>query len=131
MGLAITRVELDLADRNRLHPHIELGARSATASHALPLRNLSFTPPSPVNSHAHSVDTQSAGMSTKEPQVTVAADRSLIDLRKFVGRLVGIWLPKTRSRSHTALTHHDQQRTYNLKQIKCLEPIQVSLMRRL
>jgi len=32
-------------------------------------------------------------MPIKEPQVTVAAERSLIDVRKFVGRLVGIWLP--------------------------------------
>ena len=57
MGLRITRVELDLTDRQRLHPHIrgpELGARSATASHALPLRNLlAITPPARVNSHAH------------------------------------------------------------------------------
>ena len=59
MGLGITRIELDLADRQRLHPHIrgpELGARSATGWHALPLRSWSaISPPLParVNSHLH------------------------------------------------------------------------------
>jgi hypothetical protein len=61
-------------------------------------------------------------MPTKEPQVTFATDRSLIDVRKFVGRLVGIWLPKTRSRSYTALSHHDQQLPNNPKKIKHLAP---------
>jgi hypothetical protein len=61
-------------------------------------------------------------MPTKEPQVTFAADRSLIDVRKFVDRLVGIWLPKTRSRSYTALSHHDQQWPNNPKKIKHLVP---------
>ena len=59
-------------------------------------------------------------MPTKKRQVTFAADRSLIDVRKFVGRLVGIWLPKTRSRSHSALSQHDQQSPYNPKKIKHL-----------
>jgi hypothetical protein len=61
-------------------------------------------------------------MPTKEPQVTFATDRSLIDVRKFVDRLVGIWLPKTRSRSYTALSHHDQQWPNNPKKIKHLAP---------
>ena len=42
MGLAITGIELDLADRQRLHPQIhsrELGARSATGWHAGSLRS--------------------------------------------------------------------------------------------
>ena len=54
MGPGITPIELDLTDRQPLHPHIrrrDLGARSATASHAQPFRSLLFTPPARLNSH--------------------------------------------------------------------------------
>ena len=57
MGLAITGIELDLADRQRLHPQIrfrELGARSATAWHAGCLRSWSaISSPLPARLSSH------------------------------------------------------------------------------
>src|SRR2546430_267615 len=56
MGSGITPIDLDMTDRQRLHPHIrgsQLGSRSAAAGHTLPLRNPSFTPPVRLNCHAH------------------------------------------------------------------------------
>jgi hypothetical protein len=71
MGSGITLIELDLSDRQRLHPHgraLELATGRATrvACHALPLRSFSAIwppPPAPVNSHAQPhepVDMESA-----------------------------------------------------------------------
>jgi hypothetical protein len=92
VGPGVTPVELDLIDRQRLHPHIH---RLELACHALPRRSGSAIrlPPRPrVNSHVHSFDTEPQGLRTKQPQVTFAADRSPIDVRRFVSRLVDIWL---------------------------------------